>query len=50
VSNSAQLRGALLERGVSAQQLDQLDTAMHHPDTLAYCYEMVTSVGRRPEQ
>jgi SAM-dependent methyltransferase len=49
VSNSHQLHDALLGRGVTAEQLDQLREAMHHPDTLAYGYQMFTTVGRRPE-
>jgi len=48
-TNAEQLREQLLSRGVTAQQLDRLRDAMHHPDTLAYCYLMFTTVGRRPE-
>jgi SAM-dependent methyltransferase len=50
VTNAAQLRDQLLRRGVTAAQLDLLAEAMHHPDTLAYCYWMFTTVGRRPEK
>ncbi|WP_432994642.1 methyltransferase domain-containing protein [Dactylosporangium sp. CA-233914] len=47
-SNSHQLRDALLARGVSAQQLDLVRTAMRDPQTLVYCYPTYTSIGRRP--
>jgi SAM-dependent methyltransferase len=50
VSNSYQLRDALLARGVTAEQLDLLREAMRDPDALAYCYWMFTTVGRRPEK
>jgi SAM-dependent methyltransferase len=48
-TNARQLRGALLARGVTPEQLDLLEQAMGDPDTLAYCYWMFTTVGRRPE-
>lgn len=48
-TNAGQKRTQLLERGVSAEQLDLLRLAMHHPETMAFCYPMVTTVGRRPE-
>jgi SAM-dependent methyltransferase len=48
-SNSYQLHDALLARGVTLRQLDLFRGAMHNPDTLAYCYPMFTSTGRRPE-
>jgi 2-polyprenyl-3-methyl-5-hydroxy-6-metoxy-1,4-benzoquinol methylase len=47
-SNARQLRGALLARGITPDQLDQLEMAMTNPATLAYCYWMFTTVGRRP--
>lgn len=46
-SNSHQLHEALLARGVTAEQLVQLREAMRDADTLAYCYWMFTTVGRR---
>jgi SAM-dependent methyltransferase len=49
VSNSHQLHDALLARGVSAEQLNLLDEAMRDPDTLAYCYWMFTTIGRRED-
>jgi SAM-dependent methyltransferase len=48
-ANSRLLHDALLARGVTVEQLDRLGEAMRHPDTLAYCYSMFTTVGRRPE-
>jgi len=50
VSNARQLREPLLARGVAPGQLDQLESALTDPATLAYCYWMFTTVGRRPEQ
>ncbi|RSM64038.1 methyltransferase type 11 [Actinoplanes sp. ATCC 53533] len=50
LSNSHQMRDALLARGVTTEQLDRLAEAMHNPDTLAYCYWMFTSVGRRAQK
>lgn len=47
LSNSKQLRDALLARGVTATQLDLLQAAMTNPTTAAYCYWMFTTVGRR---
>jgi SAM-dependent methyltransferase len=49
-SNALQLHDALLTRGVTATQLDLLHEAMVDPDTLAYCYEMFTTVGHRRDQ
>jgi hypothetical protein len=48
-SNARQKRHALLARGVTADQLDLLEQAMGDPATLAYCYWMFTTIGRRPE-
>jgi SAM-dependent methyltransferase len=48
VSNANQLHTALVARGTTADQLHLLHTAMHDADTLAYCYWMFTSIGRRP--
>jgi len=50
VTNAEQLRDQLLERGVTAEQLEQLREAMHHLDTWAYSYLMYSTVGFRPEQ
>ena len=47
-SNSHQLHDALLGRGMTVQQLQLLREAMHDPQTLAYCYWMFTTIGRRP--
>lgn len=47
-SNSHQLHDALLGRGMTVQQLELLREAMHDPQTLAYCYWMFTTIGRRP--
>lgn len=49
VTNAVQLRDQLVDRGVTAAQLDVLAEAMHDPDTLAYCYWMFTTAGRRSE-
>jgi SAM-dependent methyltransferase len=48
VSNSYQLQDALLDRGVTVEQLDLCREAMHNPETLVYGYWMFTTVGRRP--
>jgi 2-polyprenyl-3-methyl-5-hydroxy-6-metoxy-1,4-benzoquinol methylase len=48
-SNARQKRHALLARGITTDQLDLLEHAMADPATLAYCYWMFTTVGRRPE-
>jgi SAM-dependent methyltransferase len=48
-SNSHQLHDALLGRGVTPTQLDLLREAMRNPTTLAYCYPMFTTTGRRPK-
>ncbi|WP_238011591.1 class I SAM-dependent methyltransferase [Dactylosporangium sp. AC04546] len=48
VSNSQQLQDALLARGMALSQLELLREAMQDPDTLAYCYWLFTTTGRRP--
>ncbi|MEV1319404.1 class I SAM-dependent methyltransferase [Micromonospora arborensis] len=48
-SNSRQMEPALLARGVSVEQLETVRSGMDDPDTLAWSYPMVTSVGRRAE-
>ncbi|MET7394246.1 methyltransferase domain-containing protein [Dactylosporangium sp. NPDC005572] len=50
VSNSYQLHDALLGRGMSVEQLELFREAMQDPQTLAYCYWMFTTIGRRPKQ
>ncbi|GAA1563465.1 methyltransferase domain-containing protein [Dactylosporangium maewongense] len=47
-SNSHQLHDALLARGMTVEQLAALREAMRDPQTLAYCYWMFTTIGRRP--
>lgn len=48
-SNAHQMHDALIADGLTTEQLDLLHEAMRDPNTLAYCYLMFTSVGRRPE-
>jgi 2-polyprenyl-3-methyl-5-hydroxy-6-metoxy-1,4-benzoquinol methylase len=47
-TNADQMRDALLANGLTTTELTLLDEAMHDPNTLAYCYTMFTTVGRRP--
>ncbi|HEX5540819.1 MAG TPA: methyltransferase domain-containing protein [Micromonospora sp.] len=46
-SNSRQLEAVLLKFGVTAKQLTVLREAMEDPETFAWSYPMVTTVGRR---
>ncbi|HEX5598419.1 MAG TPA: class I SAM-dependent methyltransferase [Micromonosporaceae bacterium] len=48
-SNSRQLEAVLLKFGVTVKQLTVLREAMEDPETLAWSYPMVTTVGRRAE-
>ena len=48
-SNSRQKEPELLARGITADQLDTVRTAMQRPDTLAWSYPMVTAVGHRAD-
>ncbi|WP_432840955.1 class I SAM-dependent methyltransferase [Dactylosporangium sp. CA-092794] len=50
VSNSYQLRDALVARGVTPEQLDLVRAAMLDPETMVYCYLTYTSIGRRPSR
>jgi ubiquinone/menaquinone biosynthesis C-methylase UbiE len=48
-SNAIQLRERLLHWGMTAEQLQVLQQAMHDPTTLAYGYSTFTTIGHRPE-
>ncbi|WP_432975040.1 class I SAM-dependent methyltransferase [Dactylosporangium sp. CA-233914] len=50
VSNSYQLHDALLGAGLRVEELELLREAMQDPQTLAYCYWMFTTIGRRPKR
>jgi SAM-dependent methyltransferase len=48
LSNSHQMEQQLLARGMTAAQLDLLRAMLVDPKTLAYCYWMYTTTGRKP--
>jgi SAM-dependent methyltransferase len=49
-SNSRQLETKLLAVGINREQLQTLRDGMQDPEVNGYSYDMVTAVGRRPDQ
>jgi 2-polyprenyl-3-methyl-5-hydroxy-6-metoxy-1,4-benzoquinol methylase len=48
ISNSHQMQQQLLARGMTGDQLELLRAMLADPETLAYCYWMYTTTGRKP--
>jgi 2-polyprenyl-3-methyl-5-hydroxy-6-metoxy-1,4-benzoquinol methylase len=49
LSNSYQVEQQLLSRGMTAEQIDVLRAMLADRETLAYCYWMYTTIGRKPK-